>query len=123
MQTGYLMAHLKRSWYIPNLAVWGTDSWGTFDYLVVEQVNNAQSLLYNDLSIGATSQQLQYNQLTDFRGNQLPETIINPKILFKPKSNHSAYIVGQETNSQFTIARDSSAPGPVEVDLYIIEMG
>lgn len=121
--TGYALANLKRSWYIPNLNVYGTVGWGEFEYLLAENVNSVISVLFNAVSIGDNSQQIVYRNLIDHKGNSLPETLVNPKVIIKQKSEDRAYIVGDESSTGFKIVRSDQSSTPVPVDLYIVEMG
>ena len=121
--TGYALANAKRSWYIPNLNIYGTLGWGDFEYLVTENVSSTMSVLFNSLSIGDNSQQISFQNLIDHKGNNLPETLVNPKVIIKQKSEESAFIVGDESSSGFKIVHSGSSLNLVPVDLYIIEMG
>ena len=121
--TGYALANTKRSWYIPNLNVYGTVGWGEFEYIIGEDVNSTISVLFNSISIGDNAQQILFQNLVDHKGNNLPEQLANPKVLVKQKSDMSAYVVGDESNVGFKIVRSDLATNPVPVDLYVIEMG
>lgn len=121
--TGYALANTKRSWYIPNLNVYGTIGWGEFEYLLAENVNSVISVLFDAVSIGDNSQQILYSNLIDHKGNYLPQSLVNPKIIVKQKSDNTAYIVGEESSTGFKIVRSEQSSNPVSVDLYIIEMG
>ncbi len=121
--TGYALANTKRSWYIPNLNVYGTIGWGEFEYILAENVNSVISVLFDAVSIGDNSQQILYSDLIDHKGNNLPPSILNPKVIVKQKSNNTAYVVGEESSTGFKIVREEQSSNPVPVDLYIIEMG
>ncbi len=123
MYSGYALANARRCWYVPDFNVWGTPGWGDLELVVVENIASVNSILFNAVNIGDGSQQVNYNNLTDFRGNKLPQSIKNPKIQIKPKSENSAFIIGTETDSSFKIARSSDIRGAVKVDLMILEMG
>ncbi len=121
--SGYALVNTKRSWYIPNLNIYGTVVWGEFEYIVTENINSVISVLFNSLSIGDNSQLISYKDLIDHKGNNLPETLVNPKVIVKQKNEESAFIVGDESSNGFKIVRSGSSSNPVPVDLYIIEMG
>lgn len=120
---GYALANTKRSWYVPNLQIYGTVGWGQFEYLITENLNSIVSVFFDKISIGDSSQHMFFGDLIDIKGNNLPSTLKNPKVLVKPKSEGSAYIVGDESSTGFKIVRTSDSPQVVQVDLYIIEMG
>ncbi len=121
--TGYALANTKRSWYVPNLNVYGTIGWGDFEYLLVENVNAVLSVLFNSTSIGDSSQVISFSDLIDHKGNNLPSSLQNPKVIIKQKTDDRAYIVGDESSLGFKIVRSDSSTAPIPVDLYIVEMG
>ncbi len=121
--TGYALANTKRSWYIPNLHVYGTIGWGEFEYLLAENVNSVVSVLFDSVSIGDNSQQISFRDLIDHKGNKLPDTLTNPRVIIKQKSDSTAFIVGDESNFGFKIVRSEQSTKTVQVDLYIVEMG
>ena len=122
MSLGYLLHHTKRSWYVPDVNVWGTAGWADFDYLVLEEINSVRSIFYNSVSLDEGAQEIAYEQLVDFRGNKLPAEISNPKVFIKPRSAEPVFIVGSESNRQFSIASASQSSAPVLVDLYVVEL-
>ena len=61
--------------------------------------------------------------LSDHRGNQLPDALDAARVIVRPRGTETAFIVGGESSSGFKIARDPDAVGPVTVDLMIIERG
>ena len=121
--TGYVLANTKRSWYVPNLNVYGTIGWGDFEYLLVENINAVSSILFNSTSIGDSSQAISFGNLIDHKGNNLPDSLQNPKVIIKQKTDNTAYIVGDESSVDFKIVRSNKSTAPLLVDLYIIEMG
>ena len=121
--TGFALANTKRSWYIPNLNVYGTAGWGEFEYLLTENINSIISVLFNTTSIGDNSQSIAYQDLIDHNGNNLPSSLKNPKVIIKQKSNDTAYIIGDESSTGFKIVRSGETTKPIPVDLYIVEMG
>ncbi len=122
MQT---LAYLKsrRLWVIPNLLVWGIVGEAEFYYLGYEMGEVHNRVMFGISSVGEVSQTIQYGNLIDSRGNSLPETIKDPKVIVVPRSKHGAFPVGGQSENSFKIARDPDAPGPVTVDLFIFETG
>ncbi len=120
-------AHLTlggmRVWYVPDVQVWGTQAWGDLSMLMVENSEGTRSLMYHAVDIGGSSQEMLFSSLRDFRGNQLPQSIANPRVMICPRSAYTAFPVGSVSNKSFRIARDLKAAGPVTVDLLILEMG
>lgn len=119
---GYVLANSRRVWYVSDFYVWGTSGWSEMDIVMIENVGTDKSVLFNPISIGDGSQRVQFSDLTDYKGNQLPQTINNPRVFIKPKTENNAYIIGEETSSYFKVGRDSSLDSPVKVDLMVVEM-
>lgn len=123
MISGIEKALSRRIWFVPGLSVWGTPNDGEIDYLAVEEADSTINMFYGQIAIGAALQTVSFSELTDHRGNQLPSTLDSPRVLPRSKSGSAVFIVGEESGSNFNIARDTSAPGPVLADLLVIEMG
>lgn len=123
MITGLERVQSRRMWFVPELSVWGLAGWGEVDYVVAEQVGSTVSILYGQSGLGEDAQLVVFAELRDHRGNILPPQIESPLVLVRPRTSENAYVVGQESETAFKIARDSSAARPVMTDLLIIEMG
>ncbi len=123
MIPAFLTLSGMRVWYVPEVKVWGTESWGGLDMLMVENSNGQRSLMYHSVDIGGSTQEMLFSELRDFRGNLLPESITNPRVVVCPRSAFAAFPVGHASNRSFRIARDLVASGPVTVDLLVLEMG
>ena len=112
----------KRSWLVPNVSVWGVSQEATVDFITVEESDSGKYVLAGSLPIGSSLQEIAYGDLRDHRGNTLPASIASPHVIPRPRSETPVFVVGQETDTAFRIARDSRASGPVTVDLLIVEM-
>jgi hypothetical protein len=123
VSTGFESLVSRRMWLVPDFNVWGLPGWSEVEYLAVEQVGSDLSIHYGRADIGDSAQAVSYADLTDYRGNHLPEAIVSPKVLVQPRGVHAAFLVGAESGSGFKIGRDPEAEGPVAVDLLVIEMG
>jgi len=121
--SGYDKARSHRSWIVKNVSVWGLTKWGTIDFAAVDLVGTGKAVYYGTGDIGETVQRINYADLIDHRGNQLPTSISAPVVIVKSRSNYGAYLIGDEGTADFVIARDESASEAVTVDLYIVEMG
>jgi hypothetical protein len=110
-------------WFVPQFSAWGLSEWSEVEFLVAEEVESTTSILYGTIDIGDAVQQVTFEDLTDHRGNHLPVTIDSPRVIVRPRSVETAFVVGDESDQGFKIARDPDAAGPVTVDLLIIEMG
>jgi hypothetical protein len=121
MQTlNYLKS--RRLWVVRDIMIHGLASDAEFYYLAGETVDSTNRLMFGTGNIGGAAQDILFADLTDFRGNNLPVSIESPRILIRPRSPYPAYLIGEESNSGFRIARDPKAPGPINVDLFIYEM-
>lgn len=113
----------RRLWVVRDILVWGIASDAQFYYLGVENVDSTGRLMFGMSTVGDAAQDVQFSDLVDHKGNALPSTIAFPRILISPRSPHIAYLVGEESNTGFRVARDPEAPGPVSVDFFIYETG
>ena len=123
MISGLERAKSFRVWFVPEFSAWGLAGWSEIEFVVQEQVLSSTSILYGTIDIGDAAQQVTFANLTDHRGNQLPQSLLSPRVIVRPRSVETAFVVGEESAEGFKIARDPDASGPVMVDLLIIEMG
>jgi hypothetical protein len=123
MISGLEKVKSHRVWFVPNFIVWGLPVWGEIEFLAVEKVGADSFAFYGFSDIGDPAQQVAFSTLTDHRGNQLPSTISSPRVLIRPKSQQAVFVIGEESDTAFKIARDPEASEPVTVDLVVIEMG
>ena len=123
MISGLEKVKSRRAWFIANFVVWGLPVLEEIEFLVVEDVASNKDVFYGSLDVEDTAQQVAFSDLTDHRGNQLPSSIASPRVMVRPRSQDSVFIVGEESGTTFKIARDPDASGPVTVDLLVIEMG
>jgi hypothetical protein len=113
----------RRLWVVRDVVIWGLPSDAEFHYLGVENVDSSGRLMFGYSSVGNSAQDIRFNDLIDHKGNRLPSTIMAPRVLIRPRSPYNAYLVGEESGSGFRVARDPSAPGPVNVDFFVYETG
>ncbi len=116
-----VLAH--RIWFVPGFEVWGLPGLSEVEYLVLEQIGSNKTILYGQAGVGDGSQSVNFDELTDHRGNNLPENIDSPRIIIKSHDENAAFIVGTEKDNSFKIARDPNSENNVTVDLMVIEMG
>jgi len=123
MQSGLERVLSRRMWFVPDYEVWGLAEWGSADFLVAEGIGSEISVGYGSQSLGSDAQSVAFADLSDHRGNQLPDSLDAARVVVRPRGAETAFVVGGESSSGFKIARDASAVGPVTVDLLIIELG
>jgi len=122
MQTlAYIKSH--RLWVVRDLLVWGLAGDTRLPYLAVENVSGQRRLMFGLATIGQTIQDVRFENLIDCKGNPLPASINSPRVLIRPTSPETAYLVGHESDTGFRVARDPRAAEAVNVDLFIFEMG
>ncbi|MFH2050150.1 MAG: hypothetical protein ABIJ12_11945, partial [bacterium] len=91
--------------------------------LILEQTGSDKAILYGQAGVGDGSQSVAFSDLTDHRGNTLPDSINSPRIIVRSHGENAVFIVGTEKSSSFKIARDPESENNVTVDLMVIEMG
>jgi hypothetical protein len=112
----------KRIWAVPGVTVFG--ALGAFELLLLraEITPSSKRVIFETAILGGTEQVLFYKDLTDFRGNKLPQKLKNPKVVVLPKTAAGAVVAGGESDELFRLAKTSGPYGAL-VDLLIIEMG
>jgi hypothetical protein len=113
----------RRTWAVPNFVVWGDWSLASFLLLYTEAGETDKRLVLAKNNLGGLDQTVTFYDLFDFRGNRLPETIAQPKVMVMPKNEVNCFVVGTETDTGFRIARFSGSERTGLVDLMIVEMG
>ena len=113
----------RRTWLVPNFVVWGDWSLASFLLLYTEVVETSKRVLLAKNNLGGLDQTVNYSDLYDFRGNQLPAVIGNSKVIVMPKNEVNCFVIGTETDTGFRIARFSGSEKTGLVDLMIVEMG
>ena len=108
---------------VPNFVVWGDWSLASFLLLYTEMGETSKRMMLARNNLGGLDQSVTFETLYDFRGNQLPQTIKNPKVMVMPKNEVNCFVVGTETETGFRIARFSGSEKTGLVDLMIVEMG
>ncbi len=117
----YLRGH--RIWLVRDFQVWGSLAANEFMFLISVNGQSNKRILFMNTPLGGELQKVSFADLKDFRGNSLPEKLVNPKVAVFSKSSNSVVIVGREDSESFSIARTSTKdPGPL-CDLLIIELG
>ena len=113
----------RRTWVVPNFVVWGDWSLASFLLLYTEIGETSKRVMLARNNLGGLDQSVTFETLYDFRGNRLPATISNPKVMVMPKNEVNCFVVGTETETGFRIARFSGSEKTGLVDLMIVEMG
>ena len=113
----------RRLWVIRDYSVYGLDIGAGLQLAAVENIESSDRVIFGDFGVGETAQDIRFSDLTDFRGNQLPEKIDSPKVVIRFQSRFPVYMVGHESDYGLRVVRDPSAPGPIKADFFIFELG
>lgn len=113
----------RRMWLIRDFVVWGSLSAYEFSFLMTVADQSDKRISFMSVPLGGQLQKVNYADLQDFRGNNLPGTILNPKVVALQKTAVGVMVVGQEDNETFAIARTSVSDPNGICDLLIIEVG
>lgn len=114
---------VRRAWFVPAVRIYGLPVVDDLGYLVAETIDGETAIYYATADLTGDSQTITFASLVDHRGNHLPESISSPRVIVRPRSKDSAYLLREETDREFAVARDPEATGPVLVDLLVMEMG
>lgn len=123
MSSGLDRITARRIWFVPEFKVWGVPGWADLDMLLIEYSGGTLPVYFQAITLEETAQDVSFSDLIDFRGNQLPAEIKNPRVIVRPRSDTTCYVVGEEGNTRFKVAHSSDGITSVTVDLLIIEMG
>ncbi len=123
MLAGLEGKYARRMWFVPGFNVWGLPGLGEIEYVVQEQVGATSAAYYAQTDIGDCAQSVRFGDLSDHRGNRLPESIASARVIPRQKDGNTVFVLGEETARTFKIARDADTTAPVSTDLLIIEMG
>ena len=122
MNTTFDYLKSNRKWLVRDYVVWGDNGSFEADMILTELNSGANRVVYNHEYTGSGAQLVNYADLIDHRGNQLPVSINNPEIILVPKNPVSSFILGSIGNKSFRISKDSKEPSDSMVDLVILEM-
>lgn len=118
----------RRVWIVNNLSVFGEYSSASPLLLWSEMGSSSHRIIFARETVGGFEQAVNFSQLSDFRGNLLPQVIANPKVVILQKNEVECVIVGQESSTGFKIAKLErpflgleGSPQSGVVDLIIIE--
>ncbi len=112
----------RRVWLVKNFCVWGEYSAVDFLLAPTEIGESSKRIMLDRVSLGGNEQEVSFDLLYDFKGNQLPSEINSPKVMISPLNEVSCMVI-EESNAGFKIARKSDAVENGLVDLLIMEMG
>lgn len=113
----------RRVWVVENFVVWGSLSAYSGNFLLADETGGDSRVLFWKVDLGGALQEVSYSDLTDHRGNNLPDTIERPKVVVLPKNGVRVVVAGRESNSSFTVAKTEESSLSGLVDLMIFEVG
>ena len=112
----------NRKWLVRDFIVWGDTDTLQADMLVTEEGSASDRVVFIHEFAGGNPQIVNFSDLTDHRGNQLPSTINNAEIILVPRSETAAFVHGDIGSDSFRIAKSSDRASYATVDLLIMEM-
>jgi hypothetical protein len=113
----------RRIWLIRDFVVWGSLSAHQFSFLLTMTDQAQKRIMFLTVPLGGEMQKINFSDLVDFRGNHLPEKLVNPKVIPLQKTTVGAVVVGREDSETFSIAKLSSGESNALCDLIVIEVG
>jgi hypothetical protein len=113
----------RRMWAVPSVNVWGSLSNFNAELLLTESMAGSKRILFGWFPVGGEVQRIQFGDLTDNKGNLLPEELSNPKVVVLPRGEIGVVVSGTETSKSFTLARAVATDQVAVCDLLIMEMG
>ena len=113
----------RRVWVVNNFSVWGEYSAVVPILIWTETGASSNRLIFARENLGGFEQAVNFSDLSDFKGNQLPQTIANPKVIILQKNEVECLVIGQESQTGFKIAKLTDGDQNGVVDLVIVENG
>ncbi len=108
---------------VENFEVWGEMNLAEFLIFYTQSGENSKRVILNHSFQGGEEQSVSFSSLCDLKGNSLPETINQPKVIVLPKREPVCFVIGKETDTGFKIAKAPESDKNGLVDLLIMEMG
>lgn len=112
----------NRKWLIRDYRVWGDDGAFEADMLMTEIAPSTSRVVFLHQYSGGNGQVVNFADLLDHRGNQLPSTVSNAEVIIIPKNAVAAFIPGSIGPTSFRIAKSNRQPADAVVDLLVMEM-
>lgn len=113
----------RKMWWVSGINVWGTTASLAPYFVITETEGSSKRIVHTGVAIGGSAQLLEYKDLTDIKGNALPEELTNPRVVALPKGSGGVVVQGSEGTKSFALARTEPNSQIATVDLLIIEMG
>ena len=123
MNTTLAYLRSRRAWLVENLTVWGSDSDSEMLLALVEMVSDEKRVGLWKVNPGRDQQAVNFSDLIDNRGNNLPAIINKPAVIIMPREGQGAFVKSIQADTGFTVAKNDSEGSMVIVDLMIFETG
>ncbi len=112
----------NRKWHVRDYRVWGDDGAIEADMLMTEITPSTSRIVFLHQYSGGNGQVVNFADLLDHRGNQLPSTLSNAIVIIIPKNAIAAFVPGSVGPTSFRIAKSNLRPADAVVDLLIMEL-
>jgi hypothetical protein len=113
----------RRTWFVENMIVWGTDSDAEFLLAIAETAGSDTRVGFLQVSLGGQRQAVNFSSLTDSRGNRLPDQIKKPSVVIIPRDRRGAFLKSVLGETGFVVAKMEADSPSATVDLLIVETG
>lgn len=111
----------RRAWLVENLTVWGADSEAELHLAISETVGSDNRFGYWNVTLEGSRQEVAFSDLSDNRGNPLPQQIKKPAVIVIPRGKTGAFLKSVLGETGFIIARSDDNNPSTTVDLMIFE--
>ncbi len=112
----------RRVWLVKNICVWGEYSAVDLLFVHTEIMESSKRIILDRIGLGGKNQEVNFNTLYDYKGNQLPDEINSPKVSAIPKNDVFCMVI-EESKAGFKIAKGNDSSENGLVDLLIFELG
>lgn len=112
----------RRLWVVREFNIWGVVDDVEFLFLTAEKDGTTSRIMFQQIAVNRSVQDVLFADLTDWRGNTLPAEINSPWIIICPRTEFGAFLIGEHSSTGFRVARSPEAPGAVTADLFIYEL-
>lgn len=111
----------RRAWLVENFTVWGTDSEAELHLAITEIVDSDKRVGYWHVALEGSRQEVAFADLSDNRGNALPQQIKKPAVVIIPRGKTGAFLKSVLGETGFIIARSDDENSSTTVDMMIFE--
>lgn len=113
----------RKMWWVSGVNVWGSVAAFSPSLVITETEGASKRIVHATIALGGSVQQFDYGDLSDIKGNKLPELLTKPRVIPIPRTDIPVVVQGTAGEKSFALAKASQTSQVATVDLLIIEMG